>query len=209
MRKRMVRRAAWIPSIHDIAASPDVGEVAFLLGRGLTYSDNKRQTGMYKMSGHQDKDPIEDWGEELSKAFGDAGRTIKSTVQTVGRELGETFTDAGRELKLAAKEAADDLRDGINAGRNAAAKGYHYVEETVGKDRLAGSAVGAKLGGLWGAKAGWHGIGVGAVVGGVVGFAAGRRIFTWLDKGHVNDNPEPGEDMAPPAPPSKPGDPAP
>lgn len=112
----------------------------------------------------------------------------KGYLEEITGEIKTAFNEAGIELKTATKEVTDDLRDGINAGRDALGKGYAYVEETVGKDRIAGAALGMKVGGLWGVRAGLFGIGIGGLVGGAVGFAAGRKLYTWLEAGRANDN---------------------
>lgn len=132
----------------------------------------------------------------------------KSLFEEFTGDVKDAFHEAGKELKVATREMTNDLRNGINAGRDALGKGYKYVEETVGRDRLAGAALGMKVGGLWGVRGGLFGIGVGGVVGGVVGFAAGRKLYTWLETGRANDNVD--ESQQPPANKSGgPSDPAP
>ncbi len=125
----------------------------------------------------------------------------------MGRQLRQTFEEAGSEISAAAKETTDELRDGINMGRKAIGDAYGYVENTVGRDRLAGAAIGAKIGGLLGVPGGLVGATVLGTVGTVVGFAAGRSLYNWLEAGRANDNapedqtaPKPGPDDPSPKP---------
>lgn len=148
------------------------------------------------MNDKNEKDPFEDMQDKAVAAF-----------SKVSEDLGTIWKETKEDVVSMIKQAPGDIRDGINYGRKVAGDAYQYIEDTAGKDRLAGAALGAKIGGLWGVRAGVMGVSVGGVVGGVIGFAAGRKLYNWLEAGKSNDNTPPADAPQPPA--SKPQDPAP
>lgn len=117
--------------------------------------------------------------------------------------LRENFEIARKNVHEGMEVASAELRSTLKTGEKITGEAYAYVEKTVGKERVIGAAVGAKVGGTIGLGAGIPGMIVMGTAGAMVGLVSGRKFIQWYRNDEINDNP------IPPYSQSNPNDPAP
>lgn len=119
---------------------------------------------------------LEELGAELNIDI----PTVKKEFESVRNELSQ----AGIEVK---EVACKTLTDAEKLAAKAAIKAEETYKKFEINDRLYGSAGGAKLGVLFGFRAGPKGAAAGAAVGGIIGFIYGdkavKKFKEWRD-GH-------------------------
>lgn len=109
------------------------------------------------------------------------------------RKYDAALTQVGESLEHASKS----VRGTLKSGENAISGAYNYVEDTIGKDRIIGAALGAKAGGFLGMAGGVVGMFKLGTIGAMAGFVGGRRFIDWYNKDENNDNKPPAEEETP------------
>lgn len=145
-----------------------------------------------------DKKPEESLFAQMRKDFSDAVEDTKKIA-----------VDGYDTLKQGANDAIDSTMRGARVVKDVAEKGYKAVEDTVGRDRLWGAGIGAKVGGVFAASKPHPfyipAIGAAVVLGGAFGFVAGPYLARRYNKANTigeqsNDNVQ--EAQSTPTPPA-------
>lgn len=111
--------------------------------------------------------------------------TLKSGFNTVSKGTGKGLDQGGNAIK-----------EVLNVGEKVAGSALGIAEKVVGKERLEGATLGAKVGGTIGMIGGVPGMVKGGVVGAAIGFVGGQKVVDWYHrdrKAEQNDNPKPDE----------------